>query len=302
MKKGWAIIAIAALFLASFAARKVWLSDDTQRDQAASFNDYQRVVALAPSTAEVVYALGQGTRVVGVSEFTRYPADAAAKPKVGGYINLDMEALLRLEPDLVILLDAQVELEKKLGKLGISTLRVNHMNTEGILDSILSISNLLNVSERGQQVYGQLESRINQVKQGAEAWNKKPVVLVSIGREGGLGRIKKLVAAGANGYHQELITMAGGINGYQGEVAFPSLTQEHLLRMNPDVIIDLFPKKEFAAVGESRLLQDWQSMPQLNAVRDGRVYVLGEDMHFIPGPRFIETLEHFKHLIISDDE
>jgi len=302
MKRVWIIIAVVLLFLGSFAARKAWFTHDPVENKKPVSEDYQRIVALAPSTVEVVYALGQGDKVVGVSEFTRYPADAAAKPKVGGYINLDMEALLRLKPDVVLLLDAQVDLEKKLQKLGISTLRVNHMTVEGILESIVSIGDLLNVSERGLEVNRALEARIETVKKRAATLKKNPEVLVSIGREGGLGRIKKLVAAGANGYHQELITMAAGSNGYQGKVAFPSLTREHLLRMNPDVIIDLFAQKEFEATGEKKLLEDWQVMPQLKAVHDGKVYVLGEDVHFIPGPRFIETLELFQNLILSEDE
>lgn len=301
MRRLGIVVAVIALFSISFAVRHFWLSDApaTAVDSKAK---HERIVVLAPSTVEIVYALGLGDKVVGVSEFTRYPEAAAAKPKVGGYTNLDMEALLRLEPDTVVLLESQDELETKLRKLGMQTIRVNHMSVNGIQDSIMKIASFLGATERGIALVAGIKQRKKVVQERASAQNRKPVVLVSIGREGGLGSVKKLVAAGAKGYHQELILLAGGENGYRGVIPFPSLTREHLLRMNPDVIIDLFPSKEFNAVGKQKLLEDWKSLPELKAVRDGKVFVVGEDMHYIPGPRFIDTLEWLQQCISSSDE
>lgn len=261
----------------------------------------ERLVALAPSTVEILFALGVGERVVGVSRYTTFPAEAVVKPKVGGYLDLDVEALVRLRPDGVVLLEEQGEVEERLRKMGLDTIRVDHMSVAGILESVFLLGDFVGEGERGRELEASLRERVEAVR-ARGATGERPVVLVSIGREAGLGKVVKLTAAGGKGFHTELIGIAGGVNGYEGSVAFPMLTREHLIRMNPDVIIDLLPAGDFERLGREKVLADWAGYSELKAVREGRVFVLGEDRHYVPGPRFVETLEDFSGLIQGGGE
>ena len=127
-------------------------------------------------------------------------------------------------------------------------------------------------------------------------------VLLSIGREFGEGKVLSLTAAGASGYHQELLVLLHTDNAYRGAEPFPKLTLEHLILANPDVIIDMVNSKDAEAVGVDQIKADWLAHPELKAVRNGRVYVLVGDQHFVPGPRFIETLEWLaEHLLERSD-
>lgn len=285
-KKVWFAIAVVLVFVACFALQR----HTSTRELDGASEQYKRIVTMAPSTGEVVYAIGQGSKLVGVSRFMKYPKEADSLAKVGGYLDVDFEALLRLEPDLVILLEAQSALQSKLEKLGIATLSVNHMSVGGILESIGQIGECIGAAGESNKLVEEIEGRMQGIAVGHVDQEKRKV-LISIGRTRGEGKVQSITAAGSDGYHQELISRLGAQNAYAGMEAFPQLNREHLLRMNPDVIIDMVNTQGARDIGVDKILADWSALPELKAVQNGHVYVLAGDKHFIPGPRFIETLE-----------
>ncbi|MFD2158276.1 ABC transporter substrate-binding protein [Rubritalea tangerina] len=246
------------------------------------------IVCMAPSSGEVVFALGLGDQVVGVSSFAKYPKEALAKPKVGGYLDVDLEAIVRLKPQVVVLLKEQADLAEQIEGLGMGTLLVDHMSVEGILDSITKVGERFDRVDEAGSMRKELEAAVRSARALGSSGKR---VLMSIGREHGSGKIKGVVAAGAGGYHQELLDIAGFTNAYEGEENFPQLSREHLVRMNPDIIIDMVNQEDADRIGVEKLLSEWQSNDTLDAVRNGRVYLLVGDKHFVPGPRFIDTLE-----------
>ena len=223
------------------------------------------------------------------------------KPKVGGYLDVDLEAIVRLKPSVVILLKEQAGLADQLGQLGMGTLLVDHMSVEGILGSISSVGDRFGRHEEAQAMRESLEARINQVEKESAVKNDQRLLL-SIGRERGLGKVSGVVAAGAGGYHQQLLGIAGYTNAYQGDENFPQLSREHLIRMNPDVIIDMVNSSDAESIGVGKIKADWQSYSELAAVQQGKVFILVGDQHFVPGPRFVETLEWLANCEGRDDK
>lgn len=276
---------ILAIFLASY-----WLRNDGAAESAPAETSETKIVAMAPSSGEVVFALGLGEQLVGVSRFAKYPPEVADIAKVGGYLDVDLEAIVRLKPDVVVLLKEQSELAKQLENLGMSTLMVDHMSVEGIIDSITQVGKKFDKVDEANALLESLDSRINVVKAGAQSRQDKRLLL-SIGRELGVGKVTGVVAAGAGGYHQQLIELAGYTNAYSGAENFPQLSREHLLRMNPEIIIDMVNLRDSQAHGVENIMADWNSYPELSAVKNGKVFLLVGDAHFVPGPRFVSTLE-----------
>ena len=117
---------VVAIFVASFAA-KARLDNAAGAATVVAPSQAQRIVAMSPSTAETLFALGLGDRVVGVSAFCSYPPEAAEKPKVGDYFDPNYEAILELQPDLVVMLEEAGEPTTAFDRLGLPTLRLNHL-------------------------------------------------------------------------------------------------------------------------------------------------------------------------------
>ena len=147
------------------------------------------IISLAPSITEILFSLGLGDRVAGVTRFCDYPPEALEKAEVGGYFDINYEAVLALEPDLAIHLSEHDDARTRLGNLGIPTLAVDHRRVEGILESISIIAGNCGAREKGENLRLSLENRIREVREGFLAKpssrsvvHSKPRVLVAVGR------------------------------------------------------------------------------------------------------------------------
>lgn len=250
-----------------------------------------RIVTMAPSSGEVVFALGLADQVVGVSRFATFPQEVHDKPKVGGYLDVDMEALLGLNANVVVVLKEQEDLARRLRQFGIDVVMVDHMSIAGIKDSVQLLGQKFNKPKEASLLLSSLQDRIQMVESLSDSQNAKPSMLLSIGRELGKGKVSGLVAAGAAGIHQELLEIAGYSNSYKGRENFPQLTREHIIRMDPEFIVDMVNAEDATHIGVDVIRSDWESHQELRAVREGLVFVLAGDQHFVPGPRFCDTLE-----------
>lgn len=257
------------------------------------------VVSLAPSLTETAFALGAGERVIGVTRYCRYPPEARARHEVGGYFDPNYEAILRLRPDLVLTLDEHVEVRERLADAGLAVASVDHQTIEGILASIEDLGAALGLAERGRHLVEDLRARVKAVRDGA-AGRDRPRVLIVVDREVGAGVPGKLYLCGRDTYFDPMIRWAGGENAYDGpDVAYPLVTPEGLLRMDPDVIIDLVPP---ATPAETLLAAraDWDGLPSLQALIAGRIHIWNEDYTMVPGPRFILALERLAEVLHPD--
>jgi len=275
-------------------------SNEIKPDSQSTALTQKRTVALSPSLVEIVYQLECEASLVGVSRFCNYPPDAKNKPVVGGYLDLNLEKVIRLKPDVVLLLREQESQVEHLQRLGIETHFFDHTSTEAILSSILKIGTILHKRTKAERIVATIEKRMDQLSPLSGSIDQKPRVLISIDRNTEEAQPSALIAAGAGGVHQEYIELAGAINAYNGPASYPSLSRENLIRLNPDFIIELVQKDHWRSVGEKKLRKQWETYPELKAVQNGRVFFLHEDRHHIPGPRFIETLETISHILQSN--
>lgn len=151
----------------------------------------QRIVSLAPSITETLFALGIGGQVVGGTDDCFFPSEVKNIPKIGNYYRPNIEAIVRLRPDLVILLTQHLILEQGLSHLGIRTLSVDHDRVDGILSGIINIGNTCKRHEAAEKLVTDLKTRIEQVKTTTRNL-PRPRVMVTIGRNmgsEGLGNI-----------------------------------------------------------------------------------------------------------------
>jgi iron complex transport system substrate-binding protein len=242
----------------------------------------QRIVSLAPSITELLFALGLGDRLVGVTTYCRYPPAALRIARIGGYLTPSYEALAAARADLAILLPEHDDVRRRVEEIGIPTLRVNHNTLQGILESSTAIGERCDVGRRAAALRGEWQGQLDTIARTVGG-RRPPRVIVCMGRAADPAGFRSMTAAGPGGIYHDLVVRAGGANAIPpGPVLHPSLSAESLLNLDPDVIV------EFEAGGAAdRLLASWHALPTLRAVQTGRVYVFTHDFLPVPGPRLL---------------
>ena len=253
------------------------------------------IVSFLPSVTEILYELGLGENVSGVTQFCKYPEQAAQKSKVGGYTDPNYEAVLRLRPDLVILLRGNTVLTRFLDKHSIRHISVGNDSVEEIIESVLIIAKACGVAQRGDSLAGRLRLQL----ETKPSENRKPTVLLCVGRDNlGSGSISRCFAAGASSFYNQIIEAAGGVNAL-GELsqAYPSISAEALLRFNPDIVIDISAAYINTNFEERAVCKDWEVLRSVSAVRNGEVHCLFGDYLTVPGPRIAMIAQSFRDII-----
>ena len=245
--------------------------------------DPRRVVALAPSITEIVFALEQEDRLAGVTRFSDYPPEAKRLPKVGTYIYLDLEKIVSLHPDLCIAVkDGNPEsVIRRLEALNVPIYAVDPRNVTAVIKTILDIGNLFHETERAKEIAAILQKRIDVVKQRVSNIDRRPKVFFQIG-------ISPMVAVGTDTFIHELIDMAGGINLTAGSVSYPRYSREQVLAMAPEYIVVTSMARQ--ASFES-IKADWERWPEIPAVKHNRIFVVDSDLFDRASPRLVDALE-----------
>ena len=247
----------------------------------------QRVVSLAPSVTETLFALGFGDRVVGVTTYCDYPAAAKRLPKIGGFINPSLEAIAAARPDLVIgVRDSSHPVKtKEIENLGIKVVLISVTSLDDILNSFRSIARLLGRPEVGDKLAHKVTRQFEEVKKRVAPVPRRSTLL-AVG-------LRPLVAVGGKNFIDELISLAGGDN-IAGNAAQPwlNLPDEYVVAKAPQVIIQ-------AGMGSDRgtSAKYWGDLKSIPAVKEGRVYSYPSDKILRPGPRLGEGLEEIARLV-----
>jgi iron complex transport system substrate-binding protein len=245
---------------------------------------------MAPSLTEVAFALGLGDRVVGVTSYCDHPPEARTRADVGGYLDPNWEAVVGLEPDLVLLIQDHDEAARRLFDLGIPSLQVDQSDVAGILASIRAVAAACGVPDRGDQLAERISARLAAVA-AATRGRTPPRVLVVVGRETGTGTVRSVWAAGPDTFYHDVLSLAGGLNACRETSSpYPELSREGLIHLDPDVILDIQPELARQGVDATAALMEWHRLGELRAVREGRVHVLVDPRLEIPGPRVAEAV------------
>ncbi len=258
----------------------------------------KRIVSLAPSITETLFALGLGENVVGVTNYCKYPPEVAEKKKTGGYYDTNYEAIMYLKPDLVMLLSVNTKAERYLKKIKIKTLSVDQSNVQGILKSVFVIGAECGVEARAREIVRKLQYRINLVSEKTKSLKHRSVLVV-VGKKVSSKCFKEVCVAGEGTFLGELICLAGGVNACRGlNLPYPVVSAEGLLRLQPDVIIDIAPEtgSNNDALKE-KYYRQWRSFTALKAVKNNSVHIVSDDFAAVPGPRFILFLEQMQQMV-----
>ncbi len=288
------IVLIAIVFAASWFGRRAWSPADDQEIPPAN---YARIVSLAPSATESLCALGLGRRVVGVTIYCTYPPEVKTLARIGGYDNPNCEAIVRLRPDLVVALPRHLEIARRLRRSGLRVLVIEESGIAGIMRNLETLARTCRAGEAADRVIADLRARMANLR-GRTRGLAKPRVLVSVGRNMGDGGIRDVYAAGKEGFYDTMIEIAGGVNCYQETaVKFPRLSPEGVIRLNPDVIIDMVDDPTRNGTSPAGIREQWLELKAVSAVSKSRVHVMGGGHVVVPGPRFILILEQMAGLL-----
>ena len=262
-------------------------------------DDPQRIVSLAPSITEIVFKLNQAPRLKGVTQYSNFPADASALPKVGSYVRLDLEKIIALDPDLCIAIkDGNPrKLVERLQSMKIPVYVVDPRNLDTVIQTIVEIGHLLNASEKADMLANMMRNRLQRIKQLVAEIENRPRVFIQIG-------ISPIISAGSKTFIHDLILKAGGINVAAGSTAYPRYSREQVLALSPDIIIithvhsDHFDRDLVNSLKSKET--DWSRWPNLPAARDQRIYIVDSDLFDRPSPRLLDGLELLAELIHPD--
>ncbi len=248
-----------------------------------------RVVSLAPSITEIVFALGEEDRLKGVTQHCDFPAEAQALPKVGSYIHLDLERIVALKPDLCIAIrDGNPrEVVTKLEALGIPVYTVDPRGLDSAVNTILELGQLLNTSSKAQHLANEMRSRIERIKGLVAGTGGRPRVFFQIGTA-------PIVSVGTNTVINELIVAAGGQNLAEGPASYPRFSVEQVLALQPEVIIITSMTRE---ANLEELSAEWRKYDGLPAVRNNRIFIVDADLFDRATPRLIDGLETLAGII-----
>jgi iron complex transport system substrate-binding protein len=239
----------------------------------------ERIVCLTPSSTEIVFAVGAGSKVVGVSEDTMYPVEAQEITKIGSYTSLNIEKIAALGPDLLFADPYQESAVERLESLGLAVVILHHKSIEQILSNIALAGKVIGQEKEASSVVQNIEAKI-----GAIA--AKTAHLKEAERPKVLYLYEPIWVAGYDTLAHSYIEKVGGINVAADIQECQSMNLEAVITRNPDVIL--------CVEGYAPTL-DWvmnePRLQEVNALKNNRVYPLDADTVDCPGPRIGVALE-----------
>ncbi len=248
----------------------------------------QRIVSLAPGITEILFSLGLGDRVVGVTNYCDYPPAAVTKQRVGG-LNPNFEVILTLRPDLVVGTAGLYQEENilKFKRFGIPFFIFDPTSLAKIFDMILVLGTMNGVEQAAKVEVRQLQERLDLLRQKIASF-PRPRLLYVVDKE-------PLISVGKGSFLNDLIRDAGGISITQGlENAYPLVSIEYVIQQDPQVIILAMDADQVVTDQEKRYWSRWLA---LSAVREGRIYKVRRDLLNRPGPRVLDGLEELAGLL-----
>jgi iron complex transport system substrate-binding protein len=274
-----AVTCAATPLAAEPSAFPLVITDDAGR-QVTIERSPTRIVSIAPSNTEMLFALGLDERIVGVDSYSTYPPEAGQKPQVGSYLEPDLERVVAAEPDLVLATEAHVgTVLPELDALGLPTVVIEPTDLDEVFSGMLLVGTITDMSSRAQHVVCELQARVDAVTD-AVAGATRPRVFFELSPD--------LYTAGPGSYIDDLISRAGGENVAAGAAElWPQLSAEAVVSADPEVIL-LADHEAGITAEQVGARPGWQ---QMSAVQQGRIVSLNADLVARPGPRVVDGLE-----------
>jgi iron complex transport system substrate-binding protein len=275
-----AVVVVLALFVAACARPE---------PKPAAPAPPQRIISCAPNLTEMLFALGAGDRVIGVTRWCRYPAEATSRPPLGDLYQPNLEAMVAARPDLIVAVPGNTKvLEFFAGKPEPRILETNACETiADITATIRQLGAAVGAPERAEALVRGIEAGLDSLK-AAHAGEPPVATLMILGHTA--GALEQIYAVGHPTYLDELLALAGGRNVVPVEAGrYPIVTRESLLTMNPDLILERHLGGVATPEQKAAMIRLWDELPTLPAVRAGQVVVMDDDHMTINGIDVVNT-------------
>ncbi len=265
--------------------------EDDRGVEVTIASEPQRIITIAPSNTEILFAIGVGDRIVGVDNFSNYPDEALSKERVGDVFNMNYEKVVALNPDLIVSVHSQ-DVVPELEKLGVPVYVKDPQNIDQVIDTVRLYGELLSVEEQAEELASSMEAEIAALMEAVagipepervsvyyEVWWQEP----------------SLMTAGSGTFIDDLITRANAENIASDLSGWTSISLETIVERDPAVILTTF--QETIDGFNQGQKQAWKD---ISAVKNGRVYLLNQDIVARPGPRLVEALRSIVERLYPD--
>jgi len=278
------IVVVGAAYYYPSGSSEITITDDLGRVVTLEKTP-ERIISIAPTNTEILFALGLGDKVVGVTDYCSYPEAAQDVEKIGSFSTINMEKIASLNPDLILATGgSQSELVENLVNLGFTVVVIDPKNIDEILEDITLVGKITGKEKEAKDLTEGMEEKIKTVtdKTAIIPEDQKPSVFYVVWND-------PLMTAGPDTFINSLIELAGGINiASDAETSWAVYAVELLIEKNPDVII----VSQHSGITEEELKTS-DIFATINAVLNSRIYTIDSDIVSRAGPRIVDALEQF---------
>ncbi len=254
----------------------------------------QRVVSLAPGLTEIVFALGRGGSLVGVTRFCDFPAAAGDISKIGGFLDFNKEALVALAPDIVLSYPEHAEKVEFLRQRAL-LVSVRHGRLSELLQSILEIGRVLRAESEARRLVSSIRGKIQAISLQCKGKKQIRTLLVA-GRNA--GNLQNMYIIGKRDFFNDLLEIAGGTNAYEGDIEYPNISLESVIFLDPEFIFEI--SAHYEGIADERILALWRPYAMITAVAKRQIRIIKESFWLRPGPRVGMIAEELARLFAND--
>ena len=241
------------------------------------------IVTMAPHLTETVFALGQGSRVIAVGSFCDYPPEAVKLPRIGGYLDPNLEKISTLSPELLIVPGRDRKVTEYAQMKGLPLLSVNMDSLESIDEGIGTIGKTLGCLREADVLRARIRAELDAVRNAVKGLPRPKVLIITTRPD---HTLNSLYTANRTSFVSEMVDCAGGENIYaDGPSNYFTASKETIVMRAPDVIIEFHAGENLDESERTKFVADWRQLPSLPAVRNGRVHLIHESHALRPGPR-----------------
>jgi iron complex transport system substrate-binding protein len=239
----------------------------------------EKIISLAPSMTETIFALGAGDRLVGVTTYCNYPEEAKEIDQVGDFEGPNLESVIEKNPDVVVALAMGDDEKSKLEDAGITVFLQDPQNLDEVFDNIKKIGTILGLQEEAESLTSNMNAKKDSIIETVSNYDSKKV-FYEVWSE-------PLMTAGPGSILDEMINLSNGENiAYDAESLYPEYSLELLIERNPEVY--LTADDGFKTVEDIKNREGYEN---ITAIKENNIYMLHPDIVSRTGPRIIEGLE-----------
>ncbi|MEX2948923.1 ABC transporter substrate-binding protein [Staphylococcus warneri] len=295
MKRNFCIIIMTLLILlAGCSQSDQHQSDkDSKNQSTSSKTPYHRIVSLMPSNTEILYELGLGNRIVGVSTVDDYPKNVKKGKKQFDAMNLNKEALLKAKPDLILAHESQKSSSEKvldaLKKEGVKVVYVKDAQSlKETYETFKSIGKLTHREKQANQLVNETKDNVDKVIQSIPKHQKQPKVFMEVSSQ------PEIYTAGKHTFFNEMLKQLDAKNSFDDIDGWKSVSKESIVKHNPDILISTEGKSQSEY---EKIIEKRGGFDKTNAVKHHRIETINGDEISRPGPRIDDGLKELRDAI-----